>query len=275
MLLAALLLAAVTGAASPSPSPSPTPTPSPMPSASAAPLREIGRAATTGRNANLIGKASSASQGTISQEQIATRPVLRPGEVLEAIPGLVISQHSGEGKANQYYLRGFQLDHGTDLESTVVGVPVNLPSHAHGQGYSDINWLIPELVSYVEFKKGPYFADQGDFSTAGAYNLYYKTSIEPVTEVGAGSYGYDRYFTAGSSRAGPGAFLYAVELLHDNGSFVRPDDYTKYNGVLRYSRSAAKSDFSVTAMAYDGPFNSTDQIPQRLVDDGTLSRFGY
>jgi TonB-dependent receptor-like protein len=287
MLLAALLLAAVTGAASPLPSPSPTPTPSPMPSssaapspsaaasASAAPLREVGRATATGRSANLIGKASAASQGTISQEQIATRPVLRPGEVLEAIPGLVISQHSGEGKANQYYLRGFQLDHGTDLESTVAGVPVNLPSHAHGQGYSDINWLIPELVSYVEFKKGPYYADQGDFSTAGAYNLYYRTQIDPVTEVGAGSYGYARYFTAGSSRAGAGTLLYAVELLHDNGSFARPDDYTKYNGVLRYSRSGAHSDFAVTAMAYDGPFNSTDQIPERLVADGSLSRFGY
>jgi len=284
-MLLALVLAATLSPAIPTPSPcaspaggvsaSPSPGPAETPCPSASPLREIGRVSTVGRSVNLVGKAAAASQGTISQEEIATRPVLRPGEVLEAIPGLVISQHSGEGKANQYYLRGFQLDHGTDLESTVVGVPVNLPSHAHGQGYSDINWLLPELVSYVEFKKGPYYADQGDFSTAGAYNLFYRTSIEPVSEIGGGSYGYSRLFTAASTRVGEGTLLYGVEFLHDNGSFERPDEYYKYNGVLRYSRTKGANDFSITGMAYDGSFDSTDQIPQRLVDDGVISRFGY
>ena len=132
----------------------------------------------------------------------------------------MISQHSGEGKANQYYLRGFQFDHGTDLESTVVGIPINLPSHAHGQGYSDINWLIPELVSYVEFKKGPYYADHGDFSTAGAYNLFYRTTIEPVVVVAGGSYGYGRLLTAASTRVGQGDLLYAVEV-YARQRFVR------------------------------------------------------
>src|SRR5580704_8790245 len=259
------------------PAASPSPCPSSPPSATPAPCgpKEIGRVVSVGRKANLVGKAQAASAGTIDQAQIAARPVLRPGEVLEAIPGLVISQHSGEGKANQYYLRGFQLDHGTDLESTIVGVPINMPSHAHGQGYSDINWVIPELVSYVEFKKGPYFADQGDFSTAGAYNLYYKTSIEPTMEVGGGSYGYDRYFAAASPRVGAGTLTYGIELLHDNGSFDKPDEYHKYNGVLRYALTKGSNEFTVTGMAYSGPFNSTDQIPQRLVDEGVIDRFGY
>jgi hypothetical protein len=227
-----------------------------------------------GRGANLTGTADAASEGTISQKQIETRPILRPGEVLEAIPGLVISQHSGEGKANQYYLRGFQLDHGTDIEGTIAGVPINLPTHAHGQGYSDINWLIPELVSFVEYKKGPYYADQGDFSTAGAYNVYYRNTIAPTVELGAGEFGYRRAFLADSHKSASGNLLYALELYRDDGSLVLPDDYRKINGVLRWSRETPTSDLNVTAWGYSGLFNSTDQIPQRLVDAGELSRYG-
>lgn len=230
---------------------------------------------TVGRKANLVGKAISASTGTISQEQIATRPLLRPGEVLEDIPGLVISQHSGGGKANQYYLRGFQLDHGTNLDASIVGVPVNLGSHAHGQGYSDINYLIPELVSYVEFKKGLYFADQGDFAVAGGYSLYYRNTVEPTTEFTLGDFGYDRFFTAASPQVGAGHLLYGIELAHDNGSYLKPDEYHRFNGVLRYTQSKGPNDFAITGIAYNGSFNSTDQIPQRLVDAGAISRFGY
>jgi hypothetical protein len=127
------------------PAPAPGATPWPCPSTGP---KTIGHVTAVGRSANLVGAADAASEGTISALDIADRPILRPGELLEAIPGLVISQHSGEGKANQYYLRGFQLDHGTDLESTIGGIPINMVSHAHGQGYSDINWLMPELVSY-------------------------------------------------------------------------------------------------------------------------------
>jgi len=209
--------AAQQGAASPSPCSTGVPNsgasqasaPSPCPS-SAAWYRTIGRVITVGRQANLVGKAISASTGTISQEQIATRPLLRPGEVLEDIPGLVISQHSGGGKANQYYLRGFQLDHGTNLDAEINGVPINLGSHAHGQGYSDINYLIPELVSYVEFQKGLYFADQGDFAVAGGYDLYYRNTIEPVSEFTFGDFGYDRFFKAGSPKVGAGDLLYGI-----------------------------------------------------------------
>ena len=263
-------------AASASPSASPSASAAPSPSPSPTPLREIGRTATTrGRQANLVGTATAASEGTIDQQQIDARPVLRPGEVLEAIPGLIISQHSGEGKANQYYLRGFQLDHGTDLAGTIDGIPVNMPTHAHGQGYSDINWLMPELVSFVTYKKGPYYADEGDFSTAGSYDLYYRNTIAPTLSIGGGDYGYDRVFLAGSPAVAAGNLLYALELYHDNGTFVRPDEYKKLNGLLRWSRTTPTSSFTVTAQGYRGDFNSSDQIPQRLVDAGELSPFGY
>jgi len=247
-------------------------TPSPCPIA--AQLKTIATVATGGRKADLVGVAQAASEGTIGAAEIADRPILRPGEVLEAIPGLVVTQHSGEGKANQYYLRGFQLDHGTDLESTIGGIPVNLVSHAHGQGYSDINWLMPELVSYVEFKKGTYYADQGDFSTAGSYNLYFRDTIAPVTSFGAGTYGYDRFFTAASPVVGAGHLLYGIEIEHDNGTFVRPDEYHKLNALLRYSVDKGKNSFAINGFAYDGAFNSTDQIPQRLVAAGAISPFG-
>jgi hypothetical protein len=246
--------------------------PAPCPSA---PPKTIGHVTSVGRSANLVGSADAASEGTISALDIADRPILRPGELLEAIPGLVISQHSGEGKANQYYLRGFQLDHGTDLESTIGGIPINMVSHAHGQGYSDINWLMPETVSFVEFKKGPYYADQGDFSTAGSYNLSFRDTIEPITTFGFGNFGYDRLFTAASPRVGAGHLLYAAEIDHDNGTFAKPDEYHKVNGFLRYSLDRGKDDYGVNAFAYDGAFNSSDQIPQRLVDAGLLSPDGY
>ena len=113
---------------------------------------------------NLVGVAQSASQGAITARQLDVRPIMRQGEVLETVPGVIITQHSGEGKANQYFLRGFNLDHGSDFAMTIAGTPVNMPTHAHSQGYSDINFLIPELVTGVQYSKGPYFADQGDFA---------------------------------------------------------------------------------------------------------------
>ncbi len=258
----AVLAAAVLAVASPSPSPTATP------------LATIGRVG-AGRESNLVGTAAAASEGTINQTEIANQPILRPGEILEDIPGLIISQHSGEGKANQYYLRGFQLDHGTDLAGTINDIPVNMPSHAHGQGYSDINWLMPELVSDVTYKKGPYYADEGDYSTAGSYDLSYRNTIDPTVSLGVGDYGYDRLFAAGSPKIGAGNLLYALELYHDNGTLARPDEYKKINGVLRWSEVTGNSQFTVTAQAYRGDFDSTDQIPQRLVDQGVIPRDGY
>jgi hypothetical protein len=200
---------------------------------------------------------------------------MRAGEVLETVPGLVVSQHSGEGKANQYYLRGFNLDHGTDFSTTVAGVPVNTPTGAHAHGYADVSFLIPELVSGVQFKKGPYFADEGDFSAAGAANINYLNHLErPVVRVGAGNDGWGRLVGAASPRVGGGYLLAALELQHDDGPWVRPDNYRKVNGVLRYSRGDNRDGFSLTGMGYWADWDSTDQIPERAVRDGRIPRFG-
>jgi hypothetical protein len=225
--------------------------------------------------ASLVGIAGAASQGAITSAQLDARPIMRAGEVLETVPGLVVSQHSGEGKANQYYLRGFNLDHGTDFSTTVAGVPVNTPTGAHAHGYADVSFLIPELVSGVQFKKGPYFADEGDFSAAGAANVNYVNRLEsPIVRVSAGHDGWGRLFGAVSPRLGRGYLLAALELNRNDGPWVRPDDYSKVNGVVRYSRGDHRNGFSLTGMAYQAGWDSTDQIPERAVQAGLIPRFG-
>ena len=142
---------------------------------------------------SLVGIADASTQGAVTAEQLELRPMARAGDVLETVPGVVISQHSGEGKANQYYLRGFNLDHGTDFATTVAGVPVNLPTHAHGHGYTDLNFVVPELVSGIQYKKGPYFVEDGDFTTAGSANINYVNVLDaPIARVDGGSYQYLR-----------------------------------------------------------------------------------
>jgi hypothetical protein len=149
---------------------------------------------------------------------------------------------TGEGKANQYYLRGFNLDHGTDFATTIAGVPVNMPTHAHGHGYSDNNFLLPELVSGVQFKKGPYFADEGDFSAAGAANINYVNVLDrPIARVSFGGHGWGRVLAAASPHRGSGHLLGAIEFSHNDGPWVRPDDYQKVNGVVRYSRGDVRN----------------------------------
>ncbi len=228
-----------------------------------------------GRADELVGTADSATQGTIGSVDLEQRPILRPGEILEAVPGVIITQHSGSGKANQYFLRGFNLDHGTDFRTTVDGIPVNMPSHGHGQGYTDLNFLIPELVSAEQYRKGPYAARDGDFSAAGAVDIELVRSLpRAIVDGTAGTFGYGRLLAAGSHRIDEGDLLGAVELLHNDGPWVHPDDYKKYNGVLRYCRGDAAHGFSISAMGYSGTWNSTDQIPERAVDSGSIDRFG-
>jgi hypothetical protein len=226
--------------------------------------------------ASLVGIAGAASEGAITSRQILERPIMRAGEVLETVPGLVISQHSGEGKANQYYLRGFNLDHGTDFATTIAGIPVNLPTHAHGHGYTDANFLIPELVSGVQFKKGPYYAEEGDFSAAGAVNVNYVNFLErPIVEASGGGQGWARILAAASPRVGNGHLLAALELNHNDGPWTLKDDYQKVNGIVRYSEGNSASGFSVTGLLYRGEWNATDQVPQRAIDTGIISRFGH
>jgi hypothetical protein len=224
---------------------------------------------------DLVGIAQSASQGAVMGRQLDIRPLMRSADVLETVPGLVISQHSGEGKANQYYIRGFNLDHGTDFATTVAGLPVNKPTHGHGHGYSDLNFLIPELVSGVQYSKGPYFAEQGDFATAGAATINYTNALErPIVRVGLGDEGYERALAAASIRAGTGSVLAAFEANDNDGPWTIPDGYRKVNGLARYSRGNTVNGFALTGMGYRGKWNSTDQVPQRAVDQGLIGRFG-
>ena len=221
-----------------------------------------------------LGIAESANAGFVTQQQLEARTVYRPGEVLEAIPGLVVSQHSGEGKANQFYLRGFNLDHGTDLRTTVDGMIVNQRTHAHGQGWTDLNFMIPELFTRLEYRKGPYYAAEGDFASAGSANVVYADKLDAgIASVGIGQFGYRRILLADSPKVGNGNLLYALELFHNDGPFSNPDDYRKINGVLRYSEGTAANGFNVTAMAYRGRWNATDQIAKHAVDAGAIGRF--
>src|SRR5215471_15597913 len=229
----------------------------------------------TGRADDLVGIAGSASEGRVGQAQFETRPFTRPGEALEVVPGVVITQHSGSGKANQYFLRGFNLDHGTDFSTRVDGVPINLPTHAHGQGYMDLNWVIPELVDVVTFRKGPYYADVGDFSSAGtaAFHLV-KTLPEGLAKVGVGQDDFYRVLVAQTPQLGPGHLLYAFEAQFYNGPWDHNEHVHKFNGLLKYSIERGPSTFTLGFTAYSNTWDSTDQIPQRALDQGLISRLG-
>jgi len=228
-----------------------------------------------GNYLNAVGSSDAASQGTVTSKLIESRPTLRPAEVLEFVPGVIVTQHSGDGKANQYFLRGFNLDHGTDFATFVDGMPVNMPTHAHGQGYSDLNWLIPELVSRIDYKKGPYYAEEGDFSSAGAAHIKLFGELpKGIASLTLGEHRYERALLTRSLKTGDGDLLYAIEAAHNNGPWDSPEKFHRVNGVLRYNFNDAISRSSVTAMAYSAGWNSTDQIPQRAVDQGLIGRFG-
>jgi len=220
---------------------------------------------------NAVGSSDAASQGVVRAEMLKSRPLLRPGEVLETVPGLVVTQHSGDGKANQYFLRGFNLDHGTDFATTVDGLPVNMPTNAHGQGYSDLNFLIPELVDRIEYRKGPYFAKNGDFSAAGSADIFYRPTLgAPFAQFTLGGNGYQRLVGAGSAALSPAnSLLGAVELMHNDGPWTLKEDLHRANGLVTLSSGTAASGWSATLMGYDAHWHSTDQVPQRLIDAGT------
>ena len=216
-----------------------------------------------------------ASEQRISGETLNARPIARPSDLLEAVPGLIVSQHSGEGKANQYFLRGMNLDHGTDLALWLDGMPLNMRSHGHAQGYADINFLIPELVQSLTVKKGPYWAEEGDFSSAGTVRLAYADQLEKSVAVATGGmYGYWRALVAGSYGLGNGTLTAAGELVSYNGPWQVGDNTRKFNGFLRYSEGTPDNGIAVTALAYSNSWHSTDQIPARAVLDGTVDRFG-
>jgi hypothetical protein len=221
-----------------------------------------------------VSNMTAASAGDISQAQIQSEPLLRPAAILENVPGLIVTQHSGEGKANQYFLRAFNLDHGTDLALEVDDMPVNMPTHAHGQGYSDFNFVVPELAADLHYKKGPYYADEGDFATAGTVRLGLVNEVPSSATLGFGEEGYRRGLLLDSTGFFDGTLLGAGEVYHNDGPFEVPDDYNRLNGVVRYFRGDAGDYFTLTAMAYSGKWNSTDQVPLRAISAGLIDRFG-
>jgi outer membrane receptor protein involved in Fe transport len=228
-----------------------------------------------GHHDNAVGTTDAASQGTVTRKLIEDRPALRPGEVLEFVPGVIVTQHSGDGKANQYFLRGFNLDHGTDFATYLDGMPVNLRSHAHGQGYTDLNFLIPELISRIDYRKGPYFAEDGDFSSAGSARIRYVSALErSLVSASIGERGYRRLLGAGSMSAGSGNFLGALEVGHNDGPWEVPEDFEKLNGVLRWSTRQSRDSLAVTGMLYAARWTATDQVPRRAVSQGVIGRFG-
>jgi hypothetical protein len=223
----------------------------------------------TGRAEDLVGTADAASVGYVGAAQLELRPKLRPGEVLETVPGLIATQHSGAGKANQYYLRGFNLDHGTDFAVNLEGIPLNLPTHAHGQGYLDMNPVIPELIESMEFRKGPYYADLGDFSSAGAAEIrYFRRLPGAMARVEAGSFNYWRGLWADSMAVGSGHWLYALEGLYNDGPWTEAEHFRRGNAVVRWSDQREGTQWSVMATGYAGDWDATDQIPARAVGPG-------
>ncbi|MCC9603271.1 TonB-dependent receptor plug domain-containing protein [Stieleria sp. JC731] len=227
------------------------------------------------REDSLLGQASSASTGAYGQTDLQSRPINRPGDVLELIPGFIATQHSGTGKANQYFVRGINLDHGTDFAVRVDGIPMNLPSHGHGQGYLDVNWLIPELMQSAEYRLGPYYADIGDFSSAGAVDIQIAKELpNGIASATAGSFDYYRTLIADSGEFAGGTLLYAFETTFYNGPWTVKEDFDKLNGLLRWSHGNQDHGVSMTLFGYDSQWTATNQVPVRAVDAGIVSRFG-
>ncbi|MET0378831.1 MAG: TonB-dependent receptor [Spongiibacteraceae bacterium] len=233
-----------------------------------------------GHYENTVGTSDAASAGSVTAKLLEIRPTLRSGEVLEFVPGVIVTQHSGGGKANQYFLRGFNLDHGTDFATSVAGMPANMRSHAHGQGYTDINFVIPELIERIDYQKGPYAAENGDFANAGAAQMKLFNQLpRGIASLTLGENDYARALLADSVSDERGTFLYAVDLAYNNGPWDEPENFHRNNAVLRYSQSESSGDiheqgFSLTGMAYSARWTATDQIPQRAVESGLVERFG-
>lgn len=255
----------------------------------------------TGKAEDLLGTTSASSTGHASSEDLLNRPILRRGEILETIPGVIITQHAGGGKANQYFLRGFNLDHGTDFATSIEGMPLNLRTHAHGQGYTDLNPLIPELLSGVNYTKGTFGAAQGDLSTAGSADFTLFNTLESgLATFEIGENNYYRGLIADSinlnapatgplttsaknpkspaSVAAPGSnriLTYALEYNYYDGEWVLPENLERWNGLLRYFQGDEDDFFTLTFMGYRGEWKSSDQIPARAIKDGRLDRLGY
>ena len=229
-----------------------------------------------GKRDNILGTAGAASQATASGDELRARPLLRRGEALEAVPGMIVTQHAGGGKANQYFLRGFNLDHGTDFSISMDAMPVNMRTHAHGQGYADLNLLIPELVEAVDYYKGNYSARNGDLSSAGSANFRLVDSLpNGFATLELGEHNYLRTAAGQTLSVGEGKLTLAGEYNYYDGPWALREAFSRWNGFARYYQGNAEDHFSITLMGYHGKWQSTDQVPQRAIADKRIDRFGF
>ncbi|HIK65043.1 MAG TPA: TonB-dependent receptor, partial [Henriciella marina] len=239
--------------------------------------RELDTVTIHGRGLELIGEAEAASEGVVGYDDFKDRPLSRAGELVEVIPGAVATQHSGKGKANQYFLRGFNLDHGTDFSASVDGIPANLRTHGHGQGYLDLNFVIPEIVERVDYRKGPYSVQAGDFSAAGSARYKtYDTLDNNFIELGFGEGNFLRTVGAASFETGPSTnLLLAAEAQSYDGPWQLDQDLQKFNALAKLTHEQGNARYQFIATAYDTEYTSTDQVPRRAIQSGQIDRFGF
>lgn len=222
----------------------------------------------------MVGRSESASSGRISQADFQSRPFTRGADIVDMVPNLFSNEHAGGGKATEFFLRGVPMFHGTDFSIFAEGVPLNLPSHAHGQGYIDINWVIPELIDYQVFRKGPYYADVGDFSTVGTLSMEFIRKLDrPFVKMEAGSYDYYRVVNAASSELWGGDLLYGMEGRFYNGPWVEHERLRKFSGMLKWTKGDEETGFAASGFAYNNQWTNTNQIPERLITELDQSRF--
>jgi outer membrane receptor protein involved in Fe transport len=228
----------------------------------------------TGSRLDLLGSAATASQGVITAKEIELRPIYRPSQLFESIPGLVVTIHSGEGKANQYLIRGYNLDHGTDFANYIDDMPVNKPTNTHGQGYSDLSFLMPQLVRSIDFTKGPYYAAIGDFGSVASSHAALANEIPTEVTATVGTDGYQSLFAGGTVHIGEGRLLGALELVHLDGPWRPKQDFRKINAALRYSQGTAGDGFALTGMYYQSSGGLITDQPRRAVESGLIGPFG-
>jgi outer membrane receptor protein involved in Fe transport len=279
VLMAATAAAAIGGpalaqapAAAPSQPAAPAPT---IPPANQEPSSVVSTVVVTASRVNLLGTAETASQGSVTKKELDLRPVYRVGQLLETTPGLVVTVHSGEGKANQFLLRGFNLDHGTDVANFVDDMPVNRPTNTHGQGYSDLNFIVPEMASGMDYTKGPYYAAVGDFGAVGSTHMKLANDIPDQVSATVGTLGRYTFFGGGTAHFSDddrltGGFTFD----HVDGPFDPPENFRKYAGELRYSHGTVNDGYSLTAMYYKGDGLLTTDQPVAALDQGLIGRFG-
>lgn len=229
-----------------------------------------------GRSQEVIGTADQASEGVVAYDDIRLPPMLRVGELAEAVPGMVATQHSGTGKANQYFLRGFNLDHGTDFSAFIDGVPINMRTHGHGQGYLDLNFIIPELVEVTSYRKGPYAAQAGDFSSAGSVEFkLYDALNESFLNVTAGEHDYYRGLAAASTSVGEGTATFAYDYTAYAGPWELDEELSQTRFYANYAGSLGELRTRVSLLGYMGDWNSSDQIPTRAIESGLIDERGF